>query len=239
VSKDDGDRNWERVAGMAELGMLTASLVHELRQPLFAVKGVLQLAHHRATPLGPEELTQVLQHVRYIEDLLDHYAGFGRIDETAVEFDLNQPVRRALAMLEHRRRQTGVRIEPQLSAEQLWVLGRPTALRQVAVNLMQNALDAMASHPERVLEVTTASIGDEVELWVRDTGPGVPEGLRDRLFEPFMTTKPPGRGTGLGLFIARKLVEEAGGKLYVEFPPGGGTHVCLRLPLSEERSWGK
>ncbi len=226
---DDG---WERVAGMAELGVLTASLVHELRQPLFAVKGMLQIAQHNGELMDGSRLAQVVQHVVYIEDLLDHYAGFGRVDETAMEFDLNQPVGQAIAMLEHRCRQVGGTLIRELSADSLLILGRPTAMRQVVVNLMQNALDAVAGQAKREITVCTERDAEGLRLEVRDTGKGVPEALRQRLFEPFVTSKAPGQGTGLGLYITQKLVRDAGGDMSVQFPDAGGTQVIVQLPSS-------
>jgi len=217
---------------MAEFGVLSASLLHELRQPLFAVKAIAQLALRREQALDEAGLRQLLLHVIQIEELLDHYGGFGRLDEPDTLFDLNLPVRRAVDMLAHRGRQIGATVNTQLSPDSLLVEGRPGAARQVAVNLLQNALDAVESCVAREIWVTSERRGQHARLVVQDNGPGVPESMREQLFTPFVTTKAPGRGTGLGLYIARKLSEEARGDLRIAFPESGGTRVEVEIPFA-------
>ncbi len=219
---------WDRVAELAELGVLTASLLHELRQPLFAVKGRIQLARHRNEALQGEQLAEMLQQLSHIDELLDYYAGFGRLQEPPAPLDLREPVRRAVAMLAHRARQVGAAVHTDLGAAPIVITGRAMALRQVVVNLLQNALDAVEGREERRVRVEV-SADTHARLLVADTGPGVPEVVLARIFEPFVTTKPAGHGTGLGLYIARKLIEEACGTLAVEID--GGTRVTVTLPV--------
>lgn len=234
MSDHDLDRDaWIRLAQLAELGVLSASLLHELRQPLFAVKAIAQLSKRRGRALEGEHLEQLLVHVVQIEDLLDHYAGYGRIVEPALLFDLNEPVRGALEMLAHRRRQVRAMVDAQLSPDALLVHGRPAAARQIVVNVLQNAYDAIEGQPERRVSVRSENGGGMIRLIVQDSGPGVPLDLRGRLFEPFVTTKPAGRGTGLGLYIAQQLVQEAEGLLELTFPEEGGTRVEVQLPVAK------
>ena len=219
-------------AQLAELGLLSASLLHELRQPVFAVKGSLQLARHRGQTLGPDEIDALLVHLAHLEQLIHHYSGFPRPDEPVTQFDLNVPIRHAIGMLAHRGRQLGAQLETRLSDRALLVEGRPTAARQVAVNLLQNAFDAVSETQRREVVVRSSAGSGQVRLVVQDTGPGVPEHLRARLFEPFVTTKPAGKGTGLGLFIARRLGCEANGAMQIHFPDEGGTRVEVELPAA-------
>lgn len=213
---------------LADLGVLTASLLHELRQPLFAVKGRLQLALHAGRDLGKEELDILLHHVGHIEELVEHYAGLGRSDDSWMDLDLREEVSRAVAILGDRVRHSGAVLTLALGEEPLTVHGRSVAVRQVVMNLVGNALDAVSGQDERQVCVSAERRGDVIELVVTDTGVGVPESVRDHLFEPFVTTK--SRGTGLGLYIARKLSEEAGGSLRTEQRDGGGTRMVMALP---------
>ena len=103
-------------------------------------------------------------------------------------------------------------------------------LRQVLINLIRNAGDAMADSPTKTLTLAAATTADGVELSIADTGCGLPEG--GALFEPFFTTKPPGEGLGLGLAISRDIVREFGGDLRADKRPEGGARFSLHLPAA-------
>lgn len=100
------------------------------------------------------------------------------------------------------------------------------------MNLMRNALEAMAGLEQRALTIIAARAGEKIEIRVADTGPGLPEQVRDRLFEPFVTTKPDGMGVGLS--VCRTIVEAHGGQLSGEDRAGGGTVFRLTIPVAEE-----
>jgi two-component system C4-dicarboxylate transport sensor histidine kinase DctB len=218
-----------RLAELAELGVMTASLLHELRQPLFAVKGRLQLARHARRPIQGEELDGVLQSVEHLEQLLEHYAGLSRPEDTWIELDVRDEVRRAVGMLAHRTKAGQVALQVSLPEERLLVRGRPVAIRQVVLNLLGNALDAVSLRDGSVVEIRAERLLDRIRLEVEDNGPGLPAEVRDRLFQAFVTTKAPGRGTGLGLYIARRLIEEVGGEL-VAASDASGTRMTVDLP---------
>jgi two-component system C4-dicarboxylate transport sensor histidine kinase DctB len=224
----------ERVAALAELGLLSASLLHEIRHPLFALRGTLQLAQRRQEALDPEQVAQLLAMLRQLDELLDHYSGFGRQEDEPGRFDLSAMLLIAKGMLEHRARQLQVRLAWTLPPHGAWVVGRAAAARQIALNLLQNALDAVESAPgERWVQVSLREEASALVLEVRDSGPGIDDAVRAQLFEPFFTTKAVGRGTGLGLYIARKLAREAGGEL--ECLPGSGGAFRCRWPTGGDR----
>ncbi|MCO4743410.1 MAG: HAMP domain-containing histidine kinase [Proteobacteria bacterium] len=219
----------EETARLAELGLLTASLLHELRQPLFAVKALAQLLDRD----GQDPRTaMMLEHLSHIEDLVSQYGGFGRPVAEAC-FDLNAPVGEAATMMLHRAELMGAELKSDLFDGELRVNGRSSAALQVAVNLIQNALDAVEEGDAgRIVRVRTSVLGQSAVVEVSDSGPGLAVEVRQRLGQPFVTTKPPGRGTGLGLYIAQKLVREHGGELTFPTPLDGGTLVRVCLPLA-------
>lgn len=222
-------QGWVRVAQLAELGVLTASLLHELRQPLFAIRALSQLRRAQGRGLDEADLDTLLGSLRHVDELLDHYSGFSRIDGPLECFDARVAARQATAMLAHRAAQDGSTLKVQLCDEATMVRGRPTALRQVLVNLLQNAFDAVAGAPKRHVEVTVDAAGDRCRIEVADSGPGIDEAHREELFRPFFTTKGEGRGTGLGLFIARRLIEELGGSVALADTPN--TRIVVSVPL--------
>lgn len=235
MSEPADEAVWLRLAQLAEVGMLSASVLHELRQPLFAVKAMAQLARRRGERLDQDQIGQLLVHVTQIEELLDHYVGFGGLVEPPVIFDLNATVRAAIDMLAHRARQLRFRLDTDLTADLLWVHGRASAARQVVVNLLQNAYDAVEDQRERSIRVASSDRDGMASLVIHDNGPGIPGEVSARIGEPFVTTKGPGRGTGLGLYITQRLVSEASGHLDITVPPEGGTRVEVRLPVATGR----
>jgi C4-dicarboxylate-specific signal transduction histidine kinase len=127
----------------------------------------------------------------------------------------------------------GVRSGPEVrvddSVSHLEVAADMDRLVQVLVNLLQNAYDAIRAHSGTTIEVNAALEGQHVIIRVVDDGPGLPESMQGRLFEPFATTKPPGEGTGLGLYTSYMLVTAMGGRLELEARESGGTEAILRL----------
>lgn len=216
----DGCRRDFEARRLAELGLLTAGLIHELRQPVFALKALGQLAEQQPER-APAFVAQMLDQVRTLEELIAGYGDFsrrpGRHDEV---FDLRTPIRSALVILEHRAHaaQVPMVVDVDLSVA---VRGSMLGVQQALVNLGQNALDALRGREDAVLHIRSGRRGDEACVWVEDNGPGLPSQIRAHLFEPFWTTKP--SGTGLGLSISRDLVAAAGGALRLVDAPSGTT----------------
>jgi len=113
------------------------------------------------------------------------------------------------------------------------VAADPALLRQVVVNLMKNALEATHNVSEPCVCVRSRRLGDRVEFCIEDNGPGFPVELQERLFEPYATTKT--KGTGLGLAVVKKIVDEHHGVISVESAENGGARVCVSLPVLEDR----
>lgn len=205
--------DWLEVGRLAEVGLLSAELVHELRQPLFAARALLQLHAARGCGAAPE-LDQILEQLSHVEGLLQAWSGAGR-PSAGVEavVPLAPPVRAAARVLEPRMRRLQRSLQLHLSDASGRVLGDPIAVQQIATNLLANAADAARSAVEVRLEGQT--------LLVRDDGRGLPPAVEARMFEPFFTTKGPQRGTGLGLAITRQLVAGVGARLSWDTSAGG------------------
>jgi signal transduction histidine kinase len=195
---------------LAELGLLTAGLIHELRQPVFAIKAIAQLS--TASPERAAELmAQVLTQAETLEALLSGYGDFSRRPAESFEvFDVRAPLRSAMAILEHRAHAAGVPVVVDADGP-VAVRGSVLALQQAIVNLGQNAIDALRGVEGACLRISASAGPGGAVVRVEDNGPGLPGAIRDHLFEPFWTTKP--HGTGLGLSLTRDLVAASGGTL--------------------------
>jgi C4-dicarboxylate-specific signal transduction histidine kinase len=222
------ERDLVRIADLAEMGLMTATLVHELRHPLMALKALSQIAEAGSRGLTEGELRVALDQ---IESLIELYGGVGRPDEHQTLLDLRDPVGDAFAMLRHRSRRRGLSIACDVPTEPVWVHASEGGIRQVVANLLHNAIDAVEALPDGLVR---ALVGSNGVVQVVDNGPGVDPVLRNKIFEPFVTTKAAGQGTGLGLFVSRQRAEACNGTLEAEFPASGGARMILTLPIVTE-----
>lgn len=212
---------------MAELGMLSAGLVHELRQPLFAVKAFGELIRHQPEDAG-QHVQRLLEQVQTIEDLLEGYADFSRKPQDDIElFDVRAPLHSALVLLERRAWAAGVQLRVQLDEVPL-VRGSRLAVQQAVVNLGANAVDAVRRTEGGRIDVRCLLESRGVRVEVQDNGPGIPEAIRSQLFHPFQTTK--ATGTGLGLSLSHRWLTATDATL--QLLPGPGTHWEILLPAA-------
>src|SRR5262245_58656306 len=228
---------------MMTLGMLSASLTHELSQPLAAILGNAQAARRLVARelKGHRELDAILTDVvsasHRASSILSHLRSWfktGRPD--ALPLNLNDVVTDVISVLQGDLLRRGVSVASRLSPRLPDVLGDRLQLQQVVLNLILNACDAMAQTDpgERQVTVTTASANQRVELRVEDVGVGFPPDRLASLFEPFVTTKP--TGLGLGLALCRAIIQAHDGVLTAMNNEGRGATVCCSLPCGPMRA---
>jgi signal transduction histidine kinase len=224
------------MARVATIGDLNSSIWHELRQPLVAIRinaeaGVGSLSQAPPDVRGAREIFEDIaaQNDRASE-LIDHLGLLVRKEQpAAVEVDVNSVCRNSVKLLEHDAACRRIRLELSLDPELPAVRGDRVQLQQVVLNLARNALDAAAASTEhRKVMVGSAGGKGEIEIFVRDTGPGLSSTVQDHLFESFFTTKP--NGLGLGLAMVRLIVERHHGRVSGENGPGGGAVFRVVLP---------
>jgi two-component system, NtrC family, sensor kinase len=224
---------------MASIGQLVSGVAHELNNPLTSIAGLAELLLERpAHPELPREHLRVIHDQaeragRIVSNLLT-FARKGVPEQTAV--DLNDVISRTSLLIVYELHLHGIELSSELSAEPVIVLGDRYELQQVLLNLVTNAVQAVAGlepGQPRGITLSTARSNGEAILRVRDTGPGVPKHLAPYLFTPFFTTKGPGEGTGLGLSLSYGLVKAHGGALTYEPAAEGGAEFRVTLPLYE------
>ncbi|TBW31789.1 sensor histidine kinase [Azotobacter chroococcum] len=221
---------------LSALGTMSASISHELSQPLAAIRSYADnagvLLDHERYPEARDNLQQISQLTKRMALIIAHLKAFARRDRQAPESVALQPaLEDALALLANRRRSLEVELVRDLPDATLWVQAGETRLRQVLGNLLANALDSLADRaPPRRLWLSTQNLDDgRISLSLRDNGPGFSAEALERAREPFYTTKTTARGLGLGLAICDSLVNALGGELLLANQPGGGALVTLNL----------
>ncbi|MBL8224202.1 MAG: hypothetical protein JNM50_02640 [Chromatiales bacterium] len=219
------------------LGQLVATLTHDLSQPLGAIRRNAEAAGLLlgAPATDPGELREIVADIR--RDGARAAAVVTRLRALmlrrpmqAREIDVTALVAEVMALLQSEADRRRVRLEAVVPAGLPALRGDPVHLQQVLVNLVMNAFDALEGRADRRVTVAVGEQGGEVELAVLDTGPGVPDWLAERVFEPFFTTRPD--GMGMGLAICRTLVDAHGGRIRVDRSVDGGAAIRVVLPVA-------
>jgi signal transduction histidine kinase len=223
-------------ARLASVGRLAAGVAHEIGNPLAAILGLLELLE--GGDLEPEEEREFLRRIHgeterihvIIRDLLA-FAREGRAAEPdeAGEADLAEVIEDAVKLVGPQKDLRSIDVERRIEEDLPKVRGRAERHTQVVLNLLLNAADALPGGGQIRIELGRAEPGF-VELSVTDTGPGIPVEVLDQLFEPFVTTKPAGEGTGLGLAVCHTIVGRLGGSIRADNPKEGGARFVVRLP---------
>src|SRR6266851_2774549 len=232
---------------LAALGEMAAGLAHEIRNPLGAIKGAAQYLDPASLREGDAEILQIIvEEVNRLDGVVAQFLDYSRpmspgATEKLTPTDLNDVLSRTVKLIEGSL-PPNVRLELSLEPDLPCILGDAEQLKQVFINLALNAVQAMPDggrlavrtrRPRQPLELGLSDASpryaaDQVEVRFADTGAGIPEEAKDRIFIPFYTTK--SKGTGLGLAISQRIVKAHGGSIEVQSRLGEGSEFILRFP---------
>lgn len=218
---------------MAELGKISAGVVHELNAPLSVIISASQMImREEGVPEGVMEMiARISSEAQRLSHLTKGLLNFSSHDETVGETDLNLTIDFILNFLNFEAARRAVVVLKQLDYSLPTIRLDANLLKQILLNIIMNALQAMEDGGGKLLVETAPVGGDSVRFTVADNGPGIPAETIDRIFDRYFTTKKPGEGTGLGLFVTRNLVENMGGNIEVTSRSGGGTTFTVTLPI--------
>ena len=218
----------------AAWGEVARRLAHEIKNPLTPI----QLSAERLQFKLADKLTSgdaamlargtqtIINQVQAMKRMVDDFRDYARMPAPeVVALDLNDLIGEVLGLYEA----SSATIESHLAADLPPVLGDATQLRQIIHNLLRNAEDALEGREDSRILIQTETAGRQAKLTIADNGPGFPVELLPRIFEPYVTTK--ARGTGLGLPIVKKIIEEHLGTIEISNAPEGGARIDIRLPL--------
>ena len=222
---------------LASIGLLTAGIAHEINNPLFVITGYLDVLNEnlQAGKISAEELRGIADKLgtasKTIVKLVSGIKTYARIEETdPVPIDLNSAIQGSLDLVSFLYRQDNIELKNGLSQGSPMILGNIGKLQQVLMNLLSNAQDAMESSRKKIISVDTHEETDKVVVAVSDTGCGIePENIK-YVFSRSYTTKPVGKGSGMGLDLVRNMVEEMDGSIEVESEVSKGTTFRIFFP---------
>ena len=228
-----------RAGRLSALGTLAAGIAHEIRNPLVSIQTFFQLAPER---LNDEEfMTSFLRlaeaEVQRITSLINELLTFSKSGAANVrQVDIREILERTITLIQPQAKTQRVNLSITPLGDAILILVDPDQMLQVLLNIVLNAIQATPGGGSVTIETRRAANeqGEFCQIEVRDTGAGIPEHLREAIFNPFFTTKD--KGTGLGLAIAHRIVAESGGFIVVDSREGAGTRFLINVPLAEGQS---
>ncbi len=218
---------------LAAMGQMIGGFAHELNNPLTSILGVTELLQEgEATEAVRKQLNMLQQQSRRAAEIVQNLMYFSRPPAPGKSpINLSELMQRTLHLQAYSLRKNNITVDflPETSLPTL--SGDPHQLMQVFLNLILNAEQAMREVRDRgTLRIRLGKVGDSVSATFQDDGPGIPVDILPNIFDPFYTTKRPGRGTGLGLSICKAILREHGGNIEAASGPGGGAVFTVTLP---------
>jgi PAS domain S-box-containing protein len=227
---------------MSSIGVLATGIAHEINNPLTSVAGCAEALQRRfrddaalrtdvRLDVFPDYLEVIVRESYRCKDIIDHLLSFGRKSDGSVDrVDINAVLREILELLHYQRCFREIEVVTRLREDLPRVCGDPSSLRQVFMNLLANAHQAIAG-AGRVEVDTDRREGAMVAVVIRDNGCGMEQTILDRIWEPFFTTKDVGKGVGLGLALTYNIVQRHGGDIRVSSRAGEGSEFTVLLPV--------
>tara|TARA_R110002073_G_scaffold331970_2_gene517280 strand:+ start:961 stop:3126 length:2166 start_codon:yes stop_codon:yes gene_type:complete len=222
-------------------------LAHEIKNPLTPIQLSAERMQHKLAEKLDEQDARILRRstetivnqVEALKRMVNEFSKYARVPELELrQLDINHLVREVLSLYETASMvtdsNTHLKIEQSLASDLPEVSGDSVQLRQVLHNLLQNAQDALIDIPKPVIRVSTERVRGGVQISMRDNGGGFSEEVKARAFEPYVTTKT--KGTGLGLPIVKKIIEEHDGTIQIENIKPHGAYISIILPMTEEKT---
>jgi signal transduction histidine kinase len=236
-----------RTAQLAAIGELAAGVAHEVNNPINGIINFAQLLLDDC-PKGTEQaalLGKIVQEGERIATIIYNLLSFARENKNDRSLvDLNEVVRDCIALVEHQLNRDGIRVVTRYHEPSCLIVGNFSQLQQVILNLISNSRYALNERyreavADKRIEISCTPVLIDNKSWyrliVKDYGTGIPQGILDKLFEPFFTSKPAGQGSGLGLSISYGIVSNHKGILRVDSMLNQYTEMIVEIPASENQ----
>lgn len=239
--------NLRRTESLAALATLTAGVAHEIKNPLGAISIHLQLIQRRLRGGRPQPDAGAWSAVREAVGVIEEEVE--RLNQIVVDYlfavrpmnvnltggQVNEVLAELLRLLRPELKEAGIELRERLGRDLPRVLLDQRYLREALLNLIKNAIAAMVEAPDsdrpRVLAIASAANGESVTIRIGDTGPGIPQEIQGKIFEPYFTTRD--FGSGLGLTLVYKIVKEHLGEIELDSKPGAGSTFSISIPIPQ------
>lgn len=217
---------------LESIGTLAAGIAHEVGNPLSAISSVVQVLMRTSEDVFVREKLELIKNQinrinRIIRDLVDYSRPSPEVRKPT---DINSTVREALTIVQYGKKVKNITFEAALEENLPPAVVVPDQLMQVFINILMNAVDALEG-AEGTITITSRREGNRAEVAISDTGKGIANESREKIFQPFFTTKEAGKGTGLGLWVSHCIVQSFNGSIRLDSEPGTGSAFTVSLPL--------
>jgi C4-dicarboxylate-specific signal transduction histidine kinase len=226
-----------RVERLATLGRMTGTIAHELGTPLNSVLGYTQLLSQEQLPERARRRLSIIEtQIHRMGNIIQHYLSYSRGSTPKVQIDANELVRETVVLLQPIFQQHGMVVTMSLAESLPPLFGDGASLQRALINLLHNAVDASTGEAQlkirTLASATPAGKIPGITIEIADNGAGIPPEILPKIFDLFVTTKPPGKGTGLGLVICQEIIKAHGGIIKISSQVGQGTTVQIFLPTN-------
>ncbi len=220
---------------LSMIGETSSAIAHAMRNPLASIRACAELTLSDDLEGARESAMDIISETDRLDRWARELLQFSATNtETPEELDINALIKDVLAEHEKTLKRSSTTLQLDLAKNKLFILGHHAPLSQVYGNLIMNAVEAMGKNGILVVKTAADSRDKQAIVTILDNGPGLSEKIKDRLFQPFATTKP--TGTGLGLALSRRLVEHYDGILSIDSEAGRGVTATVKLPLASDLS---
>ena len=217
---------------LAAMGRLTSQIAHELNNPIYGIMNTLELLKTEIPPESKRRriLELSLSEIQRLSEMLRNMLSFSKPEEEKRRpIKIDELIEGILLVMEKQMKESNIQVETSFDPDIPEVMASTNQMRQVMLNIFKNAKEAMPKGG--TLTVRTAREGNKVLIHIQDTGIGIPEEIRDKIFEAFFTTKQKVKGVGLGLSVCYGIIKDHGGEIKVESEEGKGTTFTISLPI--------
>jgi len=217
---------------LAAMGRLTSQIAHELNNPIYGIMNTLELLKTEIPPESKRRriLELSLSEIQRLSEMLRNMLSFSKPEEEKRRpIKINELIEGILLVMEKQMKESNIKVETSLDPNISEIMASTNQMRQVMLNLFKNAKEAMPKGG--TLTVKTVLEGDKILIHIKDTGMGIPEEIRDKVFEAFFTTKQKVKGVGLGLSVCYGIIKDHDGEIKVDSEEGKGATFIISLPI--------